>query len=85
MKIKNRQQLLTFGAVAVVALFAADKLLLNPLTAAWKQRSTRVAELRSRAASGPVPTTTRGQPTRVKASTATSSRLYGVSAETQRK
>ncbi|MEY2430198.1 MAG: Pilus assembly protein PilO [Verrucomicrobiota bacterium] len=52
MKIKNRQQLLTAGAIAVVALFAADKLLLKPLTGLWKQRATRVAELRSRAASG---------------------------------
>ncbi len=35
-----------------MALFAADKLLLNPLSAVWKQRATRVAELRSQAARG---------------------------------
>ena len=43
------------------------------------------ARRRRRAASGPVPMTVRGQPSRVKASTATSRRLYGVSADTQRK
>ena len=52
MKIKNRQQLLAVAAIALVALFAADNLLLKPLTAAWKQRATRLAELRSKAASG---------------------------------
>ena len=52
MNIKNRQQLLTISAIAVVALFAADKLLLNPLTSAWKQRATRIAELRRQVATG---------------------------------
>src|SRR6267154_6352725 len=36
MKTKNRQQLLTIAALAVVALFAADKLLLGPLTQFWQ-------------------------------------------------
>lgn len=45
MKIKNRQQLLTVAAIAVVALFAADKLLITPLTGFWKTRSKAIAEL----------------------------------------
>jgi hypothetical protein len=44
-KIKNRQQTLTVLALTVVALFAADKLLLSPLTALWRQRSTQITEL----------------------------------------
>ena len=52
MNIKNRQQLLTVSALAIVALFAADKLLLGPLTASWKHRSTRLAALRSQVAAG---------------------------------
>ena len=36
MQIKNRQQILTIAAVAVVALFASDKLLITPLTRSWK-------------------------------------------------
>src|SRR5947207_1717625 len=50
--IKNRQQLLAAAAIAVVVLFAADKLLLGPLTASWKQRATRLAELRHQVAAG---------------------------------
>jgi hypothetical protein len=51
-KIKNRQQLLAIVAGAVVAFFAADKLLLTPLTASWKARATRVAELRKKVEDG---------------------------------
>ncbi len=50
LNIKNRQQLLTALAIAVVALFAADKLLLAPLTAGWKHRATSIAELRNQVA-----------------------------------
>ena len=52
MNLKSRQQLLTISAIAVVALFAADKLLLGPLTASWKHRSARLTELRSQVAAG---------------------------------
>ena len=52
MKIENRQRLLTILAGAVVALFAADKLLLEPLTASFKQRDTHIAELRKQVADG---------------------------------
>jgi Tfp pilus assembly protein PilO len=52
MKLKNRQQLLTFAAVALVAFFAADKLLFTPLGAAWNSRSKRIAELRKKVSDG---------------------------------
>ena len=47
MQIKNRQQVLIIAAVAVVVLFAADQLVLSPLTAAWKARAERIAKLRT--------------------------------------
>jgi Tfp pilus assembly protein PilO len=50
MKIKNRQQLLTFAAIAVVALFAADKVLLGPLAQLWKDRSKKITDLRANVA-----------------------------------
>jgi hypothetical protein len=50
--LKNRQQLLGFVAAAAIALFAADKLLLTPLTKTWQARSTRIAALRKNVASG---------------------------------
>jgi Tfp pilus assembly protein PilO len=52
MKLKNRQQLLTFAAVALVAFFAADKLLFTPLSAAWSNRSKRIADLRKKVDDG---------------------------------
>jgi hypothetical protein len=47
MQIKNRQQLLIIGAVAVVALFAGDRLVLSPLTSAWRGRAERIGKLRA--------------------------------------
>jgi len=47
MNLKNRQQLLTVLAIAVVALWAGDKLIFSPLVASWKARATRIAELRA--------------------------------------
>jgi hypothetical protein len=52
MNLKNRQQLLAVLAVAVVGLFAADKLLLSPLTQLWQDRSKRIVELRNQVAAG---------------------------------
>ena len=52
MKISNRQQMLAILAVAVVALLIADKVLITPLLAGWKERSTRIAELRKSVAQG---------------------------------
>ena len=46
MQIKNRQQLLIMGAIAAIALFAGDELILSPLMKIWNARATRVAELR---------------------------------------
>ena len=51
MQIKNRQQLLLIVAGAAVALFAADKVLLTPLTDAWNVRAARIATLRKEAES----------------------------------
>ena len=42
MQIKNRQQLLIIGAIAAVALFAGDQLVLSPLLKAWSARATRI-------------------------------------------
>jgi hypothetical protein len=51
-KIKNRQQLLMVAAIAVVALFVADKLLMTPLTQWWKDRSKAITDLRERVTRG---------------------------------
>lgn len=47
MKISGRvrQQLLAIGAAIAVGLFALDKLVLTPLTAAWKSRSAAIRQL----------------------------------------
>ena len=50
--VKNRQQLLTIVAVAVVTLFAADKLLLTPLANWWNSRSKSIAALRKQVQDG---------------------------------
>ena len=52
MKIDNRQRLLALAAIAVVGLFAADKVLLTPLTHFWKDRAARIAELRKQVEDG---------------------------------
>ena len=52
MKIKNRQYLLAAVAIAAVGLFAADKLLISPLTASWKERATQLAKLRKQVSDG---------------------------------
>ena len=46
MQIKNRQQLLIIGAIAAIALFAGDELVLSPLMKIWGARAAHVAELR---------------------------------------
>jgi len=45
-QIKNRQRILVIGAAAGLALLIADKVVITPLIAGWKQRSTRIAELK---------------------------------------
>jgi hypothetical protein len=51
-QIKNRQQILTVGAIAVLALFAAVKLVVDPLMAAWDARAKEIQQLRARLADG---------------------------------
>jgi hypothetical protein len=46
MKIDNRQRLLAILAIAIVALFALDKIVFNPLVEGWKNRSADLAKLR---------------------------------------
>jgi hypothetical protein len=50
--IKNRQQLLVILAAAAIGLFAADKLLLEPLTKSWQARAKRIDDLRKQVREG---------------------------------
>ena len=50
--MKNRQQFLGIIAGAILALWIGDKLLFTPMTAAWKARSERIAQLRKNIAQG---------------------------------
>jgi len=52
MQIKNRQQLLAILAGTAIGLFAADKLLLSPLSHLWSERAKEVAKLRKDIADG---------------------------------
>jgi Tfp pilus assembly protein PilO len=52
MQTNNRQQLLMVLAIAAVALFAGDKLILSPLIDAWKARSERIAHLTAQITQG---------------------------------
>jgi hypothetical protein len=52
MKIENRQQVLVVVALAILALFAADKLLVTPLTHLWAARARDIASLRAQVAEG---------------------------------
>ena len=52
MKIDKRQKLLMVVAGTVLALLAADKLVLTPLTNLWKNRSKEVARLRTQVQEG---------------------------------
>jgi Tfp pilus assembly protein PilO len=45
MQIKNRQQILTIGTIAVVGVLLADRLVFSRLTKTWKERTTRIAQL----------------------------------------
>jgi hypothetical protein len=48
----NRQQLLAFAAIGIVALFLADKLILAPLSDSWKKRADEITKLRKSNAQG---------------------------------
>jgi hypothetical protein len=52
LKIENRQQLLTLVAVGIVAVLAADRLVLSPLARGWKARSERIATLKESVSRG---------------------------------
>ena len=52
MQIKDRQKLLVIVAIAIVALFAGDKLVLSPLHSAWKDRAEQIAQLNKQLATG---------------------------------
>lgn len=52
MKINNRQQLLAIVAGGAIALFAADNVVLTPMSKAWKARAARITELRKKVADG---------------------------------
>jgi hypothetical protein len=49
---KNRQHLLLLCSVVVVGLFLGDKLVRAPLWNAWKDRSARLVELKSKVRNG---------------------------------
>jgi Tfp pilus assembly protein PilO len=51
-RIKNRQQMLAIAAGAVVALFIADKVLIEPLIGSWKNRTEAIAKLRKKVDDG---------------------------------
>jgi len=52
MTIKKRQQLLAVVAIAVVALFAGDKLVFTPLVESYRKRAQRIADLRKQVTQG---------------------------------
>jgi len=47
-EIKNRQQLLIIVTLGIVALFAADNIILTPLGGLWSARSKEIAQLRTK-------------------------------------
>ena len=52
MNLNKRQQIMAVVAIALVALYVADKLVLTPLTNSWKARSSRIAELKEQVRDG---------------------------------
>ena len=52
MKIKNRQQLLVLLALAGFLLWTTDNLAIGPLARVWKQRATRITDLRKQVEEG---------------------------------
>jgi Tfp pilus assembly protein PilO len=52
MNLNKRQQIMAIVAIALVALYVADKLVLTPLTKSWKTRSDRIAKLKEQVRDG---------------------------------
>ena len=46
MNISQRQQLLSIVAIAAVAIWAGDRLVVSPLTKMWKARAAQITDLR---------------------------------------
>lgn len=52
MSPQNRQRTLLIGAVLLLVLFIGDKLVVTPLIASWKDRNTRILDLRKKVEHG---------------------------------
>ena len=52
MQIKNRQQFLTIGTIVVLGLFAADKLVFDPLVNLWGDKARKIQQMRLQVAGG---------------------------------
>ncbi len=52
MNNKNREQLLAVLAITAVVLLVGDSFVLKPLTASWKARTARIADLEKKVADG---------------------------------
>lgn len=52
MNLNKRQQLLAILAIGAVGLYVADKLMFTPLTNNWKNRSSRIAQLKEQVRDG---------------------------------
>ena len=52
LNLKNRQQVLLLGALGVVGLWVADSLIVTPLVAGWRSRSSNIVELRKQVHDG---------------------------------
>ncbi|HOW68191.1 MAG TPA: hypothetical protein P5186_02165 [Candidatus Paceibacterota bacterium] len=52
MNLGNRQQLLSVVAIAAVVLLAGDRLVFSPLTKMWKERTSRIQQLKKSVSQG---------------------------------
>ena len=52
MNLSNRHQFLGIVAIVALALLVGDRLVISPLTAAWKERSSRIANLQRSVSQG---------------------------------
>ena len=52
MQIKNRQQMLAVVAIAAIALFVCNLLVIVPLTNSWKARAEKIVQLRKQVEEG---------------------------------
>ncbi len=52
MNLSKRQQLLGILAIAVLVIWAGDRLVLTPLMKLWNERATRIAELKKSVTQG---------------------------------